>query len=232
MTPQAPRTPGMSYRQMQLLQEVARTPHATQRDLAKRLGVALGLTNLLLRRLATKGYIKVVGSQRSHLAYLITPNGLLEQSRLAHEYLDYSLALYRSVRAWLRDHLAALAQQGHRRVVLCGAGELAELTGLALQDVGLTLAAVVAEPPAPPTVLHHPVRPFSILHDLAFDLILVASRERHADLYQRLVTFGVSEQKIITVLDQRSPVAGMAPAATATVPAARVTADEAEAVIA
>jgi len=39
------------------LTEVGRDPGVTQRSLAKKLGVALGMTNLYLRRLVHKGYI-------------------------------------------------------------------------------------------------------------------------------------------------------------------------------
>ena len=67
-----------TYRDMHLLNEVTQTPDVTQRDLSQRIGVALGLTNLLLRRLVKKGYIKISGTTRSRLRYLITPQGILE----------------------------------------------------------------------------------------------------------------------------------------------------------
>ena len=78
----------------------------TQRHLAKKHGLALGLTNLLLRRLVKKGYVKIVNLQRNRLGYLLTPTGLTEKVRLTYEYIEYSLYFYRQIRAFLTHALA------------------------------------------------------------------------------------------------------------------------------
>ena len=44
-------------RELRVLAEVDSDPEVTQRDLARRVGIALGLTNFLLRNLVQKGYI-------------------------------------------------------------------------------------------------------------------------------------------------------------------------------
>ena len=40
---------GGSYRELRLLEEVDSTPEVSQRHLARRLGIALGVANLLMR---------------------------------------------------------------------------------------------------------------------------------------------------------------------------------------
>ena len=52
----------MDMRQF-LLNELEQNPAVTQRSLSRKLGVALGLTNLYLKRLARKGYIDLVGGR-------------------------------------------------------------------------------------------------------------------------------------------------------------------------
>ena len=47
-------------RDLEILTAVGEERQLTQRALAQRLGVALGLTNLYLKRLGKKGYIKIV----------------------------------------------------------------------------------------------------------------------------------------------------------------------------
>lgn len=71
-----------SYRELRVLTDVSSDGFVTQRRLAKRYGLALGLTNLLIRRLVRKGYIKIVNLQRNRIRYLITPTGLMEKARL------------------------------------------------------------------------------------------------------------------------------------------------------
>ena len=46
-------------RDLKLLEAVEQDSRVTQRSLAGRLGIALGLTNIYLKRLARKGYIKI-----------------------------------------------------------------------------------------------------------------------------------------------------------------------------
>ena len=54
-------------RDLLLLSELNRDGGATQRTLATKLGVALGLTNLYLKRLARKGYIKITTIPRNRI---------------------------------------------------------------------------------------------------------------------------------------------------------------------
>lgn len=55
-------------RDLILLTELERDGAVTQRSLAIKLGVALGLTNLYVKRLARKGYVKVTTSHLTGFA--------------------------------------------------------------------------------------------------------------------------------------------------------------------
>ena len=95
-------------RDLLLLSELDRNGGATQRGLASKLGVALGLTNLYLKRLARKGYIKITTIPRNRIRYLLTPQGFAEKSRLTYQYMQYSLSYYRDMRGRLKDMLSSL----------------------------------------------------------------------------------------------------------------------------
>ena len=92
-----------AHRDLKLLEAVHEDAHVTQRGLASKLGIALGLANIYLRRLMRKGYIKVANVQPNRLTYLITPRGIAEKARLTYEFMDYSLHLYKEVRQHLRE---------------------------------------------------------------------------------------------------------------------------------
>src|ERR1700704_388862 len=114
-------------RDLLLLRELDRDGGATQRTLATKLGVALGLTNLYLKRLARKGYIKITTIPRSRIKYLLTPQGMAEKTRLTYQYMEYSLTYYRQMRERLKVVLTECAKAGAKRIVIYGTGELAEL---------------------------------------------------------------------------------------------------------
>ena len=129
-------------KELEILAAIGEGRHLTQRALAERLGVALGLTNLYLKRLATKGFVKIVDfprkpAARKRLRYLLTPKGIAEKTRLTYEYMGRSLQLYRRTRETLREALNHLPQNGLKRIALYGAGEAAELAYLTLKEFGL-----------------------------------------------------------------------------------------------
>ena len=129
-------------RHLRLLEAVEEDSRVTQRGLAVKLGIALGLTNIYLKRLVRKGYIKCVNVQSNRLSYLITPRGIAEKVRLTYEFMDYSLHLYSEVRQHLRGMLHECAASGSR-IAIYGRGEAAEIAYLSLKESARTLDAAV-----------------------------------------------------------------------------------------
>jgi EPS-associated MarR family transcriptional regulator len=98
-----------------LLKFLAARPEASQRELARELGVSLGKANYCLRALVEKGLVKARNfrNSRNKLAYLyvLTPTGVAEKARLTREYLQIKLreaeALQAEIEA-LREEARAL----------------------------------------------------------------------------------------------------------------------------
>ena len=184
---------------MQLLQEIAQTPHATQRDLAKRIGVALGLTNLMLRRLTTKGFIKITSPKKGKVRYLLTRQGFVEKTRLACEFISYSLHLYGKIRLLLYQQLSLLKQVGKRRIVLCGTDELAEIACLTIQEMGLELVCVVDDSSDRTRFLGRAVRKIADLKPEDYDRFVAVRLRGEHGATQRFIDRGVPADRIISV---------------------------------
>ena len=134
-----------------ILTEIETGQPISQRSLARRLGIALGLTNLLLRRLARKGWIRVTGIKPHRVSYLITPQGIAEKARMTREYLKYSLAFYSEARDRIAQRFSTLSAEwpqtaagSDKRIVFYGADEVAEIGFVCLQSTDLNLVGVVA----------------------------------------------------------------------------------------
>jgi DNA-binding MarR family transcriptional regulator len=133
----------------QILQAIASGERVTQRSLAGDLGVALGLTNLLIRRLAGKGYIKIAGMGTRHVRYFMTPAGWEALGRATRLSLENTIHLYTQTREQIRVSLDDLSQRCEvdcdrkKRVVFYGAGDVAEIAYVSLQRTDLTLLGVV-----------------------------------------------------------------------------------------
>ena len=184
-----------SRRDLQLLEALEQQSTITQRTLATRLGIALGLTNLYLKRLIRKGYVKCVTVAPNRLVYSLTPRGVMRKTRLTYEFMKYSLDFYRDARQHLRRSLVqAVAQR--RRIAVYGTGDAAELVFLLIREMGLELVAVFDGASDRP-FLGHPVLPIERHSEVAYDVMVVAVLERPAGTIKLLRQLGVPDTKVL-----------------------------------
>ena len=126
-----------SNRELRLLSEVDRTPEANQRDLSQRVGIALGVTNVLLKSLAQKGYVRITHAGWKRWLYALTPEGFTRKIQLTVGFVRRTLDDYQQVRQTLREELRPFALNEESRVAMCGTGSFAELVYMALKETGI-----------------------------------------------------------------------------------------------
>jgi len=107
-------------RQLALLEQIENDPDVTQASLADHLGVAVGTVNWHIKRLVSKGYVKVKRAQRRKLRYIITPEGLSLRARLTVEYVERNFRMYRRTRQRVTTLLDEVRAAGYDRVCLTG----------------------------------------------------------------------------------------------------------------
>ena len=196
-------------RDLEILTAIGEGRPLTQRDLSHRLGVALGLTNLYLKRLARKGLIKITEfprkpGTRQRLQYVLTGKGFAEKTRLSYAYIVHSLDLYRRAREALRERLVQLSDGGMKRVALYGTGEASELAYLTLREFGLEPVGVFTQEGGG-QFLGFPVRAVSELTEAEADGIVLATFDPPALHVAALVQLGFPTSKIVTLFPPIPP---------------------------
>jgi DNA-binding MarR family transcriptional regulator len=124
-------------REMVLLEQIEYDPDITQKSLAAHLGVAVGTVNWHLKRLISKGYVKVKRAQRKKLRYIITPEGIAFRARLTVNYIEQSMHVYRLVRERVRKALVDLKMAGYDSVRIQGDGDIADICRLTCIEQGI-----------------------------------------------------------------------------------------------
>ena len=198
-------------RELEILSAVEEEELLTQRVLAKRLGVALGLTNLYLKRLIHKGYIKAVEfprkpAVRKRLRYVLTAKGLGEKTRLTFEHAAYSLNLYRRARQTLHVSLARLASSGLKRIALYGTGDATELAYLTLRELDLEPIGIF-DTVGGGRFLGVTVRAVHELLGEEFDGLVLATFDRPDIEIEMLVRLGLPREKLLTLRPASGPAA-------------------------
>lgn len=189
------------YRAFLLLSEIEKEENLSQRDLAQRLGIALGLVNSYLKNLVAKGFVRVRAFPRNRYAYLLTPKGLAEKSRLAYRHLSYFTNLYTTTRQDYLDVFRGLHELGVRVVAFCGVDEVAEIAYLSLQEADVELGGVMDECSDGRMLFRHPVQDLAGGIASAPDQIVITSLKREEALHRGLLGLGVARDRIHRIGD-------------------------------
>jgi DNA-binding MarR family transcriptional regulator len=98
--------------------------HVTQRGLATRAGLSLGMTNSLLRRLAERGWVKLTRLSPKSMRYALTPEGFGEIARRTSGYFRRAARNVDQYRAQIEIFFAEAKRTGTSTVVLTGTSDL------------------------------------------------------------------------------------------------------------
>ena len=89
-------------------------PNISTREIARAAGISNGAAYYLLSALIEKGLVKVQNFSRSEqktkYAYVLTPTGIAEKSRLTRLFLERKLTEYRDLKAEIAELKADLTK--------------------------------------------------------------------------------------------------------------------------
>jgi len=186
-----------TYKSLLLLDEISKGKPVSQRDLSKRLNIALGLVNSYIKNLVSKGYITIKAIPTKRYAYFLTPKGFAEKTRLTYHHLQNFTNLYREARRDFQHLFQELREEGVRRIVFAGADEVAEIAYLSLKEADLRLTGVLDNDKKGNNFFGVRVRAFDEIKDMDFDRIIVAHFMKAKEYYNELLKRGVLKEKIV-----------------------------------
>ncbi len=170
---------------LEILNAIEARSDVTQRHLADRLGVALGLANSYLKRCVRKGLVKITQAPANRYLYYLTPHGFAEKSRLTGQYLSASFDFYRRAGASMERALAECQARGAQRVLFAGVSELAEVAAIRGHDFALEIIGTYEPSSSRNSFAGKPV--WQRLADApAWDVVLVTAYENGAAVLAEL----------------------------------------------
>ena len=186
MTPEELRT-------LTLFNKVENSPDINQRQLAQELDVSLGLTNTYFQRVLKKGWVRAKQVKPRRWLYFITPQGVLEKSRLSLSYMHRTLQSFRELKSKGDEHLRILSNKGVSGIHLCGDNDLAEVLSYCFSGFEIELLSVILEK----DLLDNPEQSVNTtLPELkSGELILLVSLEHQAELTEFLTLQGLQRNR-------------------------------------
>ena len=186
-------------RTLKILEEIENNHAPSQRDMARKLNISLGLVNSFIKRLARMGYFKVSTIPANRVKYILTPKGAVEKTRLTYEYIQLSFLFYKDARTKLRKLFKELVAQKVEKVVFCGVSDLAEIAYVSLQETSIQLVAVVDDGKKGERFLGATIKGATDLAPLSFDRVLLTSLSSGDDLVGEILAAGISRELIMKI---------------------------------
>lgn len=124
----------LNEREFELINIVGAKLGSNQRDLSRHLNLSLGQTNILIRRLAAKGYIRISQLNKRKVKYLLTPKGFSEKMQKSVKSTINTINSIGLIHNKVRSVIHDLYQTGEKRFFILGGSDLVVLVKSALEE--------------------------------------------------------------------------------------------------
>jgi DNA-binding MarR family transcriptional regulator len=180
--------PSERMRALQFLEEIEQNPKVSQRELSHKFGIALGVTNACIKRMARRGFIILKGIPPRSIAYYITPRGFTEKANLALKAFSLNIHFYAEIKKQFAGKLLEMQNSGVKRVVFYGLSDEMEVAYITLQGLHMKLVGIADEEKNwGRTVFGYKVISSREVRNLNPDAILITSLKYQASHVKNLI---------------------------------------------
>lgn len=185
-----------------ILDLIEKNKDITQREIADEIGVAVSMVNSYLDEYEQKGYIKRKRYSTKTVEYFVSKKGIERRKVLNIWYLKSSQSVYKSAKDNIVIFLNQIIDKGFRKILLYGAGEVAEIILDVIQNDGyipLEVLAVVDDDISRQNKIinYLPIISKEKINKYVHDGILVSSYKHHLVIRKNLVEINYPLKQII-----------------------------------
>ena len=138
--------PTSDLKELLLLQHIEEKPNTTHKEMAKIIQGAASMVNVYIDRMEEDGYLHRKYQSAKIVYYNITAEGIKRKKFLLINYLRELLDLYKLAKDNVENFLSEVERKGNKKILIYGAGEVAETILGVIRDRnkgGLKVLAVV-----------------------------------------------------------------------------------------
>ena len=128
----------LDEREFELVNIIGAELGSNQRELSRLMSLSLGMVNMLLRRLLSKGVIRIVQLNKKKVQYLLTPKGFSEKMRKSIQYTLKTINSLDLIKEKIHELVVKQYHAGERDFVILGRSDFAHLIELVFKDLNLT----------------------------------------------------------------------------------------------
>jgi DNA-binding MarR family transcriptional regulator len=127
-------------KELEILENIYHNPHqVSQRDLAQIAGLSLGMTNVILKRLAGKGLLTIKKVNNRNIRYAVSPKGIEAITRKSYRYFKRTIKNVVFYRESIETLMTRIRERDYTGLILVGQSDLDFMVEHLAGKAGLTL---------------------------------------------------------------------------------------------
>ena len=194
------------YKEFMILDLIEKNKDITQREISNSIGVAVSMVNNYLDEYEQDGYIKRKYHSTKTIEYFVTKKGAERKKVLNISYLSDSLKVYKSAKENIFIFLNQIIEKGFKRILLYGAGEVAEILLQSIvsdEDIPIEVLAVIDDDSNKlgNFLVNTKIIALSEIYDFVHDGILIASHTNRVLMLRNLKALKYDENKILNFFE-------------------------------
>ena len=128
----------LDEREFELVNIIGAELGSNQRELSRLMNLSLGMVNMLLRRLLSKGIIRIVQLNKKKVQYLLTPKGFSEKMKKSVKYTLKTINSLDLIKEKINELIVKQYHAGERDFIILGRSDFAHLIEIVFKDLNLT----------------------------------------------------------------------------------------------
>lgn len=189
-----------------ILDLIEKNKNITQREISKTVGIAVSMVNDYLDDYEKKGLVKRKYLSTKNVEYFVTKKGSERRKLLNIWYLKSSHNVYIQAKDNIISFLNQIIDKGFKKIILYGAGEVAEIMLQVMNDdnqIPLEVVAVIDDNKdrVGDKLVNLPIITLSEINKYIHDGIMISSYKHHETIHKNLVKIDYPQTKIIHFFD-------------------------------
>jgi DNA-binding MarR family transcriptional regulator len=131
-------------RELQVLEHIAVAQNVRQRDIAQIIGMSLGMTNAILKRLARKGFITMRKVNNRNIMYAVSAAGFEQIARRSYRYFRRTIRNVVVYKKTIESLVLLVASQGFTELTVVDESDLDFIIEHACRHAGIRFTRVAA----------------------------------------------------------------------------------------